>query len=181
MNFSVQLIELKNNDFESLDLENLNSNLESKMYEFQKKHDEFLMKRVHEYQGITQEDIDNETDDFIHSYGTLDFSWESIENHLDTDIDLGFSDDKKPINEESFKFYIKNLCSIQALGLLIVRGDESDLDWINFISKYINPFYPEYLDENFQEISFDEFMNKSLEIKSKYGCSLSSLVFYTNE
>ena len=180
MNFSVQLIELQNNDFEDLDLENLNSNLESKMYEFQEKHEEFLMKREHESQGITQEDIDNETDEFIQSFGLLELLYEDIEGFLDTDLDLGFSDDKKPINEKSFEYYVNNLC-LRTDGLIIVRGNQSYLDWPNFISKYINPLDPEYLDENFEQISFDEFMDKSLEIKSKYGCSLSSLVFYTNE
>ena len=180
MNFSVQLIELQNNDFEDLDLENLNSNLESKMYEFQEKHEEFLMKREHESQGITQEDIDNETDEFIQSFGLLELLYEDIEGFLDTDLDLGFSDDKKPINEKSFEYYVNNLC-LKTDGLIIVRDYQSYLDWPNFISKYINQLEPEYLDENFEQISFEEFMSKSLEIKSNYGCSLSSLVYYTNE
>ena len=180
MNFSVQLVGIKNQDFQYLDLENLNKDLESKLYEFQEKHEEFLMKREHESQGITQEDIDNETDEFIQSFGLLEILYEDIEDYLDTNIDLGFSDDKKPISKESFEYYVKNLC-LRTDGLLIVRDYRSLLDWPNFISKYINPLDPEYLDENFQEISFDEFMDKSLEIKSKYGCSLSSLVYYTNE
>ena len=66
-------------------------------------------------------------------------------------------------------------------GLIIVRGNESSPNWLNFISKYINQLEPEYLDENFEQISFEEFMGKSLEIKSNYGCSISSLVYYTNE
>ena len=180
MNFSVQLIELKNHDFESLDLENLNSNLESKMYKLQEEHEEFLMKREHESQGITQEDIDNETDEFIQSFGLLELLYEDIEDFLDTDLDLGFSDDKKPINEESFEYYVNNLC-LKTDGLIIVRGNQSSPDWQNFISKYINQLGPEYLDENFEQISFEEFMGKSLEIKSNYGCSLSSLVYYANE
>ena len=180
MNFSVQLIGIKNQDFQSLDLENLNKDLESKMYEFQEKHEEFLMKREHQSQGITQEDIDNETDEFIQSFGLLELLYEDIEDYLDTNIDLGFSDDKKPINEESFEYYVNNLC-LRTDGLLIVRDYRSLLDWPNFISKYIKPLDPEYLDENFEQISFDEFMDNSLEIKSKYGCSLLSLVYYTNE
>ena len=110
MNFSVQLIKLKNHDFESLDLENLNSNLEYKMYGFQEKHEEFLMKREYESQGITQEDIDNETDKFIQSFGLLELLYEDIEDFLNTNLDFGFSDDKKPINEESFEYYVNNLC-----------------------------------------------------------------------
>ena len=180
MNFSVQLIGIKNQDFHSLDLENLNKDLESKLYEFQEKHEEFLMKREHELQSITQEDIDNETDEFIQSFGLLELLYEDIKDLLDPKIDLGISDDKKPINEESFEYYVNNLC-LRTDGLIIIRANQSYLDWPNFISKYINPLDPEYLDENFEQISFDEFMDKSLEIKSKYGCSLSSLVFYTNE
>ena len=96
------------------------------------------------------------------------------------DEDKAFDDDKKPINRESFEYYVKNLC-LQTDGLLIVRDNGSFLDYPNFISKFINPLDPEYLDENFREISFDEFMDKSLEIKNKFKCSLSSLVYYTNE
>jgi len=180
MNFSLQLIGITNQDFQSLDLENLNKDLESKMYEFQEKHEEFLMKREHESQGITQEDIDNETDEFIQSFGLLELLYEDIEDYFDTNIDLRFSDDKKPIGKESFEYYVKNLC-LRTDGLIIVRDNGSLLDWTNFISKYIKPLDPEYLDENFEQISFDEFMDKSLEIESKNGCSLSSLVYYTNE
>ena len=108
-NFSIQLIETDNNDFNSLEVDNINPSLKSKMLEFQQKHEDFLMKERAESQGITQEDIENETDEFIESFGKFELLYEDIEGRLDKNLDLGTFDDKKPINKKSFEYYTKTM------------------------------------------------------------------------
>jgi len=179
-NFSIQLIGTDNNDFHSLEVDNINPSLKSKMLEFQQKHEDFLMKREFESQGITQEDIENETDEFIESFGVLELLYEDIEGRLDKNLDLGTFDDKKPINKKSFEYYTKKLC-LKTDGLIIVKENGNHLEWPVFIAKYIDQLDPEYLDENFKKISFEEFIRKSSENWSKHGCSISSLVCYTNK
>lgn len=179
-NFSIQLIGTDNIYFHSLEVDNINPSLKSKMLEFQQKHEDFLMKREFESQGITQEDIENETDEFIESFGVIELLYEDIEGRLDKNLDLGTFDDKKPINKKSFEYYTKKLC-LKTDGLIIVKENGNHLEWPVFIAKYINQLDPEYLDENFKKISFEEFIRKSSENWSKHGCSISSLVCYTNE
>ena len=63
MNFSLQLMQLDNNDFKSLKMDDVSPKLKSIMMSLQGKHEEFLMKREHNSKGITEEDIENETDE----------------------------------------------------------------------------------------------------------------------
>ena len=66
-------------------------------------------------------------------------------------------------------------------GLIIYRGDTSGiLDFPMFFSKYLSQLCPEYLDENFNEISEIDFFKKNKDNKDKNGYSLSSLIYYTN-
>ena len=180
MNFSLQLMQLDNNDFKSLKMDDVSPKLKSIMMSLQGKHEEFLMKREHNSKGITEEDIENETDEFIESFGVLELSYDDIERYLDTNIDFGPFDDKKPINKESFDYYLNKMC-LKTDGLVIYKGDTSNaLDWSMFIGKYLNQLQPEYLDENFNEISREDFVRKSLKIKQELGYSLSSLICYIN-
>ena len=181
MNYSVQLIKpTKDINFKSLKPKDLNEDLKSELYSFMANHEGFLINREHKSQGVIQDDIDNETDAFFDSFGVQELLYDDIHGFLETDKNLGPFDDKKPINEDTFEFYIKELC-FRTDSLIIFNGGESRLNWPNFISKYVDPLYPEYLDENFKEIEFEEFYEKSLSIKHKYGYSLSSLICYRNE
>lgn len=180
MNFSLQLIQLNNDDFKSLKMDDISSELKSIMISLQGKHEDFLMKREHDLKGITKDDIENETDDYIESFGVLELTYDDIKGHLNTKIDLGWMDDKKPINKESFDYYLEKMC-LKTDGLIIYRGDTSGiLDFPMFFYKYLRQLCPEYLDENFNEISEIEFFKKNKENKDKYGFSLSSLIYYTN-
>ena len=185
MNFSLQLMQLDNNDFKSLKMDDVSPKLKSIMMSLQGKHEDFLMKREHNLKGITEEDIENETDDYIESFGVLELTYDDIEGYLDKNIDFGWMDDKKPINEESFDYYLEKLC-LRTDGLLIFRGDiavvgrSGILDFTMFFTKYLSQLCPEYLDENFNEISEIDFFKKNKDNKDQYGYSLSSLIYYTN-
>ena len=185
MNFSLQLIQSNNDEFKSLKMDDINSELKSMMISLQGKHEDFLMKREHDLKGITKDDIENETDDYIESFGVLELTYDDIKGYLDTKIDFGWMDDKKPINEESFDYYLEKLC-LRTDGLIIFRGDTAVvgrsgmLDFTMFFSKYLSQLCPEYLDENFNEISEIDFFKKNKDNKDQYGYSLSSLIYYTN-
>ena len=180
MNFSLQLIQLNNDDFKSLKMDDISSELKSITISLQGKHEDFLMKREYDLKGITKDDIENETDDYIESFGVLELTYDDIKSYLNTKIDFGWMDDKKPINEESFDYYLEKMC-LRTDGLIIYRGDTSGiLDFTMFFSKYLSQLCPEYLDENFNEISEIDFFKKNKDNKDKYGFSLSSLIYYTN-
>ena len=78
------------------------------------------MKREHNSKGITEEDIINETDEFIESFGVLELTYDDIEGYVDKNIDFGPFDDKKPINKESFDYYLNKMC-LKTDGLVIYR------------------------------------------------------------
>ena len=180
MNFSLQLMQLDNDDFKSLKMDDVSPELKSIMMSLQGKHEEFLMKREHNSKGITEEDIENETDEFIESFGVLELLYDDIEGYLNTNIDLCPVDDKKPINKKSFEYYLDRMC-LRTWGLIIYFGDTSmPHEWPNFIVKYLNQLQPKYLDENFNEINGEDFFRKSFKIKQELGYSLSSLICYVN-
>ena len=109
MNYSVQLIKpTKDINFKSLKPKDLNEDLKSELYSFMANHEDFLMNREHKSQGVTHDNIDNETDAFFDSFGVQELLYDDIHGFLETDKDLGPFDDKNQLMRIHSNSTLKN-------------------------------------------------------------------------
>jgi hypothetical protein len=120
--------------------------------------EDFVVKREFERKGITQEDIENESDEFIDAIGILDLEWIDVSDSID---------------EDEFYNTIK-----------ICNGEITDdnIDSFRLLISIFGEMDCEFLDEDFNHLGCDpnlfiDLIKEKNELTNRLGVSW---IYYTN-
>ena len=169
MNISIQLLDFNENNSSKSLLNNLIPTEKDKQTcnQFRDKHETFLSEREYKSQVINQEDIENETDEYIEAFGVLSLEWMDV-NYL--------------IEEDAFDIALRN-CSVENFYDCIAYRKENSECFLVLMNLLANMKLTKFecIDVNFKSYDFSCFCELIANKMKESKPVIINYIYYVNE
>lgn len=166
MIFSVQLLKIDEQFTGELNSEHNRKQLNL----LRDSHENFLSNREYELQGITEEDIENETEEYINSFTVFDLTRDDIEDNSVT------------FDSKKFDESLLNCCLIDVYTDCIYLNNNNGNDFY-YVLKVLSELDCEvnFIDENYVELDYTVFKDLISEKQETSNQVVINYITYSNE